>query len=211
MGPGGRWPQEFQRNFPWRGSEECHLPSRLEQLGLGPDDLRYVVLSHLHNDHAGCIEYFRKSRMLVHEDEFAAAVRAYALHDRTGPYIWQDTDHWIRQEHDWRLVTRDEGDLDLNDNVRILNWGSGHAHGMLGLHVSLPASGKIILTSDAVYCAANYGPPARLSGVFCDSIGYLRTIDRIRALAEQTSSQVWFGHDLEQFRMLTPSTTGWYE
>src|SRR5436305_288954 len=94
MGKDGRWPDWFQESFPWHGGEECHLPNRLAELGIGPDDLRYVVLSHMHSDHCGCLEYFRKARIVVHGDELSAALRAYSLHDHSGSYIWKDTDNW---------------------------------------------------------------------------------------------------------------------
>src|SRR5438270_2204446 len=32
--------------------------SKLSTMGLTPDDIDHVVLSHLHYDHAGCIEFF---------------------------------------------------------------------------------------------------------------------------------------------------------
>ena len=63
MKPQGRWSGSFKRGFPWSAGpdgEACHLPNRLEQLGLGPDDIKHVVLSHMHSDHAGCVEFFRK-------------------------------------------------------------------------------------------------------------------------------------------------------
>ena len=34
------------------------LPARLDMMGVGPDDIDYVVLSHLHCDHAGCVGIF---------------------------------------------------------------------------------------------------------------------------------------------------------
>ena len=49
-----------------------------------------------------------------------------------------------------------------------LNWGSEYSHGMLGLHIRLPETGGIILTSDAIYYATNYGPPVRPQGVIYD-------------------------------------------
>jgi hypothetical protein len=113
---------------------------------------------------AGYVEFFRRSELLVHEDEFAGALRAYAFQERMGPYVWSDTDHWIRLGLNWKLVRRDEPELVLCDCARVLNWGSGHAYGMLGLHVQLPSTGGIILASDAIYCAANYGPPVRPQG-----------------------------------------------
>ena len=78
MGPNGRWPAEFQSDFAYLGGEECALPHRLEQLGLGANDFRYVVLSHMHADHAGCVEFFRKSQLIVHADELAAVIAASA-------------------------------------------------------------------------------------------------------------------------------------
>lgn len=76
MKPNGRWSDVFKRRLPWSpgpDGEACHLPNRLEQLGLGPDDIRHVVLSHMHSDHAGCVEFFRKSQIIVHRAELDAA------------------------------------------------------------------------------------------------------------------------------------------
>ncbi len=58
-GPNGRWPVDgLQELFPHVGGEECMLPARLDMMGVGPDDVDYVVLSHLHCDHAGCVGIF---------------------------------------------------------------------------------------------------------------------------------------------------------
>jgi N-acyl homoserine lactone hydrolase len=210
MGPKGRWPAQFQDEVPFFGGAECCLPQRLRAMGLGPDDIDDVVLSHMHNDHAGCVEFFGKSRLIVHEDEFAACLKAYALGRRMDSYIWDDTDHWIRQNLNWRLVERDEPDLHLTDRVTVLNFGPGHAFGMLGLHVHLPQTGHVLLVSDAVYTAENYGPPERYPGVVYDTVGWKRTATRIRRLAEELGAQVWFGHDAKQFGTLIKATQGCY-
>jgi glyoxylase-like metal-dependent hydrolase (beta-lactamase superfamily II) len=208
MGPQGRWPQDYQHDYAHLGGEECCLPHRLEQLGLGPNDFRFVVLSHMHSDHAGCTEFFRKSKVIVHRNEYDAAVDAYNRRDERA-YSWQDTDACLAAELDWRQVTDGEGDLSLHDEVRILNLGSGHAAGMLGLSVHLRDTGEIVLASDAVYCAENLlerRPPRWLA----DAAGYQRTLDRIQTMAN-TSAQIWYGHDPRQFAMLRKSTEGWYE
>lgn len=211
MGKDGRWPDFLQELCPHSGGEECELPNRLEQLGLGPNDIRYAVLSHLHNDHAGCVEYFRKSKLIVHEDEFNVALRTFGLRDQQTPYVLNDIAEWTKVDLDWYLVDRTLPMLSLAEGLDILNFGSGHAHGMLGLHVHLREAGSVILASDAIYQQANYGPPARLPGVAYDPIGTRRTVERVRELAQRTNSQVWFGHDPEQFATLRKSTEGWYE
>lgn len=208
MGPQGRWPQDYQRDYAHLGGEECCLPHRLEQLGLGPNDFRYVVLSHMHSDHAGCTEFFRQSRIIAHRDEFAATLAAYKNRDQRA-YGWHDTEACLAAELDWRQVADGEGDLSLHDEVRILNFGRGHAAGMLALSVDLAGEGRIVLASDAVYCAENLlerRPPRWLA----DTAGYERALDCIQVLADR-GAQIWYGHDPRQFAALRKSTDGWYE
>lgn len=38
--------------------------------------------------------------------------------------------------------------MELAEGITLLNFGSGHAWGMLGLHIEMPESGGIILASD---------------------------------------------------------------
>jgi N-acyl homoserine lactone hydrolase len=210
-GPNGRWPELAQELFPVIGGEECTLPSRLDALGLGPDQIQHVVLSHLHCDHAGCVEYFRKSRIIVHEDEFAGAFRHYAARDQVPTYILKDLDAMIRSDLHWHQIGRHEPDQTIAEGLKLLNFGAGHAYGMLGLQVSLRSQAGVILVSDACYTAENYGPPMKPSGIGYHSLGSAATIQRIRVLAKETGSTVWFGHDAGQFESLRKSTEGYYE
>jgi N-acyl homoserine lactone hydrolase len=208
-GPNGRWPVDgLQELFPHIGGEECQLPARLDMMGVGPDDVDYVVLSHLHCDHAGCVEYFRKSKIIVHEDEFAGAFRQYALQDHGSPYALKDLEAIIKAQLSWREIARDEPDQNIVEGVRLLNFGPGHARGMLGLLVSLRSQQGVILCSDACYTAENYGPKARQPGISYDSLGIMRTVRRIQALAADTGAAVWFGHDIEQFASIRKATQG---
>jgi glyoxylase-like metal-dependent hydrolase (beta-lactamase superfamily II) len=211
MGPAGRWPHAFQKAFPWRGGSDCHLPNRLKQLGWSPDDFDVVVLSHLHCDHCGCVEFFRRSRLVVHRAEFAAAMGAKARYGTSEGYMPSDIAQWQSLELNWRFVESADGDRDIYPGVRLLNWGPGHSCGMLGLHIRLPGYGGVILASDAVYCQENYGPPVRPQGVMLDAKGWRRTLQSIKELSASTGAAVWFGHDMRQFAGLKLSTEGCYE
>jgi N-acyl homoserine lactone hydrolase len=210
-GPNGRWSENLQVAFPVIGGDECMLPNRLEELGVGPDQIRHVVLSHLHCDHAGCVEFFRKSQIIVHEDEFSAAFTHHALRDQTKAYALKDVERWLQLDLHWRRIGRKEPDQNIVDGVRLLNFGSGHAYGMLGLAVSLRSHPNVLLVSDSCYTAENYGPPMKPSGISIDTLGAARTIERIRALANDTKATVLFGHDGEQFETLRKSGQGYYE
>jgi N-acyl homoserine lactone hydrolase len=211
MGPSGRWAEITQSQFPWTASEECYLHHRLEQLKVRPEDIKFVVASHLHLDHAGCLEMFTNATIIVHEGEFNGALQTYARNQKAGAYIWADIDAWIKNNLQWRTLKRDEDNVLLAEGVRVLNFGSGHAWGMLGLYVELPEKGNIILASDAIYTAESYGPPVKPPGIIYDSVGFVKTVERIRRIAHETKAEVWFGHDAEQFKAFRKSDEGYYE
>src|SRR5262249_18396055 len=56
-----------------RFTEEDLLVHRLDSLGLEPNDIDIVVLSHLHFDHAGGADIFPSSELVVQKDEYAFA------------------------------------------------------------------------------------------------------------------------------------------
>ena len=63
VAPDGRWaPTGLQDFFPYeKVSDEEYLDSRLKQIGVAPGDIDYVVLSHLHFDHAGNVQAFKET------------------------------------------------------------------------------------------------------------------------------------------------------
>ncbi|MDN7227515.1 N-acyl homoserine lactonase family protein [Planococcus liqunii] len=211
MGENGRWPEGVQKLFPAFQDESCYLINRLEQLNLRPDDIKYVVASHLHLDHAGCLELFTNATIIVHDSELKNTMKQYAMTKDMGAYIWADINAWIGNDLKWKTVMPHEDELELVKGVKILNFGPGHAWGLLGLHIDLPGEGGVILASDAVYSAENYGPPVKIPGIIYDSLGYLSAVEKIKKYAERTNSQVWYGHDSKQFRSFIKSTEGFYE
>lgn len=210
-GLNGRWGKATQSLFPLDMPEECYLHHRLEELGVRPEDIKYVVASHLHLDHAGCLELFTNATIIVHEDELNGALQTYARNTQEGAYIWGDIDAWIKNNLQWKTVKRTEDGLKLAEGIHLLNFGSGHAWGMLGLHINMPETGGIILASDALYTAESYGPPVKPPGILYDSVGFNTTAERIRRIAQETNSDVWFGHDADQFKKFRKSTEGYYE
>ncbi|GAA0349457.1 MULTISPECIES: AhlS family quorum-quenching N-acyl homoserine lactonase [Oceanobacillus] len=211
MGEEGRWPEGVQKMFPSFQDESCYLINRLEQLNTRPEDIKYVVASHLHLDHAGCLELFTNATIIVHDTELSKTMKQYAMTKDMGAYIWADINAWITNDLKWKTVMPNEDELELAKGVKILNFGPGHAWGLLGLHVELPGEGGIILASDAVYTSESFGPPVKPPGIIYDSVGYLNAVEKIRKYAERTNSQVWFGHDAKQFREFVKSTEGFYE
>ena len=209
-GDKGRWPEAFQRRAPWDGDATTTVMHRLQERGFRVSDIDTIILSHMHNDHAGCVEFFPDAHFIVSKDEFDCCLRAYAQHSYMSSYIWKDTDMWTKMKLDWDLLEREEGDIQIAPGVTILNLGPGHAAGMLALKVTLANTGCVILTSDCVYNEDNY-EKLRKPGVCYDSVGWIRSAKRIKRIAHQNNAQVWFGHDGRQFASLKTRIGEYYD
>lgn len=118
----------------------------LKAVGLGPDDIDVVVRSHLHTDHCGCNEFFKKSTIIVHARELEAAKASDAVNSG---YLVADWDHPIPM----KII---DGQVDLfGDGKIVIVPLSGHTPGTVGALVRLDRSGEFLLASDAVSIRAN--------------------------------------------------------
>jgi glyoxylase-like metal-dependent hydrolase (beta-lactamase superfamily II) len=206
-----RWPEWQRLQSPYEVPEEGLLLNRLEQLKVRPSDIKYVVISHLHVDHGGCLEYFKNSEIIVSDSEFTKTMRQYVMNEDLGVHMPLDIKEWIKAELKWRPLETAEKQVELLEGVTILNLGPGHSWGMLGLLIELEKSGNVILASDAIYTKENVGPPMRLPGIMYDSLGYGNTIKYLTDLANKRSAQIWYGHDRVQFAGLLKSPEAHYD
>jgi len=118
-----------------------HVLSGLAALGLAPEDIDMVINSHLHPDHCGCNEFFRKATFLVHGEEMAA-VRA--PNSEAMGYIAADWDQPMP-------VDEITGQRDVFGDGRIvLLHLPGHTPGSIGALTQLERSGTFLLAGDTV-------------------------------------------------------------
>ena len=78
-----RWHPYFRLAVRLDVTPEQEVGPQLLKLGIRPDDVRTVILTHLHTDHAGGLHHFPKSEILVSDEElrlakgFAGRLRGY--------------------------------------------------------------------------------------------------------------------------------------
>ncbi len=123
-------------------TREHAVDAQLKRLGFRLEDVRYVVYSHLHLDHAGGMSYFPSAIHVVQRDEIR-----YAL--------WPDP--WTRPvycQNDFRDIRKleileIEGDFDLFDDrtLRLVKT-PGHSPGHQALILDLPQRGRVCLGGD---------------------------------------------------------------
>lgn len=199
-----RWDDGNRLRTPYTYEPEHLLVNHLKALGYTPEDVRHVVISHLHEDHAGGLEFFPHAQIYVSDTELAQTLKLYAVGGPMGGYIRKDIEAWLKLPLHWNLIPDDEPEFELLEGLKILNFGSGHTFGMMGLQVETEHNGTFILASDAVNTSVNYGPPIQYPGLAYDTIGYAKTIRRIQLLEKKTHARVLFGHDQKQLDELAP-------
>jgi glyoxylase-like metal-dependent hydrolase (beta-lactamase superfamily II) len=67
------WQPYFRLAVRFDVSAEVEIAPQLLEIGISPDEVWKVVLTHLHSDHAGGLRHFPKSEIIVSEDEYQSA------------------------------------------------------------------------------------------------------------------------------------------
>ncbi len=83
-----RWHPFFRRAAQFSVHPEEELGPQLRALGIGPRDVRHVVITHLHTDHAGGLVHVTGSRVWVAPGEFKSATAM------TGPVMGYLPNRW---------------------------------------------------------------------------------------------------------------------
>jgi glyoxylase-like metal-dependent hydrolase (beta-lactamase superfamily II) len=68
-----RWHPYFRTSVRMDVAAEQEIGPRLEKIGLAPKDVRTVVLTHFHTDHAGGLHHFPESEILVQGRDYESA------------------------------------------------------------------------------------------------------------------------------------------
>jgi N-acyl homoserine lactone hydrolase len=173
------------------------IPGRLRELGVDPRNVRTVVMTHLHSDHASGVVEFPNATFVVDAREWAAASAGGA----TKGYHHPQFDHAF----DWRTVDFDgqlsQGlspfgrsvDLFGDGSVRLLST-PGHTLGHQSVLVRLRGR-DALLVGDAAYTRETIGGDA-LPLVWADEHLFRRSLREIRRfVASEPAALVIPGHD----------------
>ncbi|MDB5705099.1 MAG: beta-lactamase protein [Sphingomonas bacterium] len=124
------------------------LVSQLAELGLKPEQVEIVALSHLHWDHIGQAASFPKARLLIGREDWEA-LTATLPDSHLEPFRLAP---WINGAAPKDPVT---GDRDIfGDGSVVMIATPGHTAGHHALLVRLRHTGAVLLTGDLYYSAA---------------------------------------------------------
>ncbi len=67
------WWGPLAKGFGLKMTKDDAIPAQLAKIGLKTDDIKYVVVGHLHLDHGGNVGQFPNATLVAQDDEFKAA------------------------------------------------------------------------------------------------------------------------------------------
>lgn len=185
---------------------EDAIDVQLKKIGLTPDDITYVVVSHMHLDHGGNVGKFPNSTLVIQNDEISYSM--FPDEPFAGGFIPGDTAVLRSPVGSSRPnamnMIRLDGDLDLfGDGSVVVRSSRGHTKGSQMLLVRLPKTGSTILTGDAAYFRDNVEKNLIPNIVLAyDPAGIVRGYDWIRRIMATENGNFFTAHDPDSFKAM---------
>ena len=168
---------------PFTTSVRTKIVDQLRQIGVAPERVNFVGISHAHFDHIGQLPDFPKATLLIGAEDYEFSKKGEAA-ARFAP--------WMKGGAKVEALAGDR-DVFGDGSVVILDT-PGHTEGHHSLLVKLPRTGNVLLTGDLYHFAENY----RNRGVpgFNDNrADTLASMDRFNAIAKNLKARMIIGHE----------------
>lgn len=197
---------DYAKSFDPMMTPEVSIEAQLAKADLKPDDIKYVVVSHMHLDHGGNVGKFPNSTVVLQDDEISFAFFPDAPY--AGSFIPGDV-MALRSglgatNPNAMPMLRLAGDMDLfGDGSVVVHRAVGHTKGSQMLIVRLPKTGTIILTGDAVYFRDNAlkNIPPNLVLAY-DPAGIMHGYEWVRYMMANEGADFFTAHDPDAFKTM---------
>jgi glyoxylase-like metal-dependent hydrolase (beta-lactamase superfamily II) len=182
-------------NGPFHLNVSAGLVAQLAQLGLTPEDIDYLSVSHSHFDHLGNAALFTQANWIVDTDEHAHMFSDEARANELFPL-------YSALENFNTTLIEGDGDHDVfGDGSVVIVQAPGHTPGHTILKLQLANAGTVLLTGD-MYHMAESRADRRVPHFNTDRGQTLASMDMIEALAAETGARVVRQHVPEDFAAL---------
>lgn len=180
--------EAFDMRFP----AELRVDRQLQTLGYSPSDVKYVVVSHLHFDHAGGLTTFPDAQFFIGPGEMRYAYWP----DRAGAAFFRRDDFDPARDFSWLELPGGDHDL-FGDGSLVVFCTPGHTPGELSLLVRLPGR-NFLLTGDTVHLRAAL--ETEVPGPFdANTEVAVQSIRRLKLIRQSADAVVWISHDPEDW------------
>ena len=192
--PAKDWPGNLQAVVEVVNDGDHNMADQLAKVGVKAKDIKHVILSHYHIDHAGALSMF-VNHATIYVDRKEAESAYTTVLSTTDPtaHGFYFRPSVLQKAKNIQFI---DEDCELFEGVHVVNI-KGHTAGTLGLVLELE-SGNVLVTSDACNMESNYnGVPG---GIQYDSLASAASVKKLHKLAKQFNvKEIWFSHDAKQF------------
>ncbi len=188
-----------------RGRKYLRHPAEgLEALGIDCARVPYVVLTHLHYDHAGNLGEFPGSTFVVQEEEMAFWTGRYAGRRQFRTLVEPDDVLYLVQENFRGRLLFVAGSQEIVPGIEV-HWVGGHSAGLQVVRVKT-GRGNVVLASDATHFYANIEGDRPYS-IVSDLSQMYGAFDLVLSLADSPAHLVP-GHDPLLMQRFPPAREG---
>jgi len=164
------------------------IVDQIAQLGVKPEQVKYVGISHYHADHTGQVASFPKATLLIGAREWDAI----SAPKPAAGVNFKPFESWIKGESKVEPLALDK-DV-FGDGTVIVLRTPGHTPGHQSLLVKLPQMGPVILSGDAVHFRENYDSVGVPSFNY-DRAQTVASVERIKKIASNLKATLIIQHD----------------
>lgn len=213
-GYGGRFYQASRR-WPYRlfryitpVKEQGTAAAALARVGIDPESVRHVIITHFHADHIGGLADFPKARVYYHEDALSPLAALSPLKQTLQAFLPQlvPADLSVRSQTIPQNQFQEDNELSLpvfdlfDDRTLRLVYLPGHAPGQLGIWFE-HENGSLLYATDAYWRTMQIDQavdlPRPVLKMQWDPTAYRATLEKLRRLRAAGNIKLLACHDTE--------------
>lgn len=166
------------------------LAAQLKEVGVAPESVIYLGLSHMHFDHIGNVGLFPKSTLLMQKEEYEAAfgpdAAKFGNDSKTYPTLAANPATQLSGDHDV-----------FGDGSVVIKRALGHTPGHQVLFLKLKKTGNVLVSGDMAHFTSNW-EHRRVPSFNFDKDRSVTTMNEMADFMKKNKAKLWIQHDLEQ-------------
>jgi len=174
-------------------SRKDSVLNQLKQIGMSPEDIKYISLSHTHFDHSGHANVFKNATWLVQKDEYDFV---------TGQEVQEKNPDMYNAIKDLKNIKKIDGDFDVfGDGTVVLKYMPGHTPGHQVLFLDLKEHGPLLLSGDLYHFYENR--EYKRIPIFNYDVKQTReSMKKFEAFAQEMKAKVYLQHQKDDFNKM---------
>jgi glyoxylase-like metal-dependent hydrolase (beta-lactamase superfamily II) len=175
-------------------SRKDSVVNQLKTIGMTPDDITYLGLSHTHFDHSGHANAISNATWLVQGSEYDM-ITSEEIRNSENAGLYEAI-------KELKNVKKLNGDFDVfGDGSVIIKSMPGHTPGHQVLFLDMPENGPALLTGDLYHLYENR-EHKRVPSFNFDVEQTLSSMNAFEALAKEKNAKVYLQHQKEDFNKM---------